>query len=751
MGTSSKLSVQELTDGVRVDTGAIVLELTNDAAVRGLSAGGEAVIAGNASPLMAASLMESADYDSWRDYASGKTIEAANHVASHNFREDQGSFVASFGGELQFGGGDSLGYTLELTAQAGSPFVGTKVALRPQGRFTNRFLRSVELRLPLALNKRKRVVQAGDRGVQWNTRHWFQFMGQPGGGVLPEPDHNIVREFAIDQNTARDYEIWRSESTATSSLSMQRGVQAAGWIAAYDERRGLLFAYRDMPRRAPKSLRVMADGSGEAVVCLWHTGLPALDIHAPQAAAVFGDPHTVDWLPFTGEFTQVRPDRALATHWHVAFLPSDPPARQEVPGEAIDLLDAPAQPAQAPLVSGGVPLPKGALKDAGNVRLRREGTDLPLQTKVMAWWPDHSIKWLLLTFPADGGEAQRAIGKGDKLSFQLTRRDGPALQYVLDYGGSARLGQPSVPLTASKSGGAVAISTGPLQIEVAAERNWLRSVKFGGKELLPEGGRSFVDFVRNKGDYPVHTTHVQGQLDDGGFVPQSIELEEAGPLRAMVRLEGMTTAQEPTRVIARLEAYAGRSAVRVFQSAEFLQKDPRTVFVRRMGLELSLASAGGSVTVGGQDGPLALGEGTRAGIEQHSHLGYRAWHQVAGERFVRDDETKQRCRGWLDLSGPGGGAALMVRDMWEQFPNELMADVKGGRLVAYFWPEDAPVMDIRRYSNYPHLAQGESTSASSDWVEKDFYKNDAIVGISKTHELLLYFHGPQTSGEALDG
>jgi len=234
-------------------------------------------------------------------------------------------------------------------------------------------------------------------------------------------------------------------------------------------------------------------------------------------------------------------------------------------------------------------------------------------------------------------------------------------------------------------------------------------------------------------------------------VPESIELEEAGPLRAMVRLQGMTSSHEPTRVIVRLEAYAGRAVVSVFQSAEFLHKDPRVAFVRRMGMELPLASTQGArVTVGGQDGPVMLAEGVRAGLKQHSHLGYRAWHQVADERFLRFDEIKHRSRGWLDISGAQGGVAVMLRDMWQQFPNELMADMEGGRMLVYFWPESAPLMDVRRYSNYPHRAQGESASSDSQWVENSYYVKDPFVGVSKTHDILLYFHKPDVSGEKID-
>jgi len=69
------------------------------------------------------------------------------------------------------------------------------------------------------------------------------------------------------------------------------------------------------------------------------------------------------------------------------------------------------------------------------------------------------------------------------------------------------------------------------------------------------------------------------------------------------------------------------------------------------------------------------------------------------------------------------------------------------------WPESGPVMDVRRYSNYPHLAQGESAWDDPHWVEKTYYgrsDRECFAGVSKTHEMLLYFHGPNVSAAAID-
>ena len=752
MEENAKLQVIETQDGVTVDTGMIRFELDHGGILRSMNIDDKVVVSNNDVPLLSASILESEEYDGWSDYAPGKVMEATYQPVAHEYAHDDKEFRAAYTGRLDFGDGDSIDCKVLLTAFAGSPLLEIATQFTPQGDFENRFIRSLHVRLPLALNKRKRVIQGGDRGVQWNTRHWFQYHISPSTKLMNEPDHNIWRHFAIDQNTEDDYHIWRSESTATSPLTMQRGIRAPGWIAVYDQQGGVLFAYRKFAGRSPKSLRVMADGSGEAIVCLWHTGLPALDVNSPQAQAVFGDEHVTNLLPFAGEFTDCRPDAALAKHWGMEKFTSEPPARNELILDNLNLLDAPAADSKAPLISGGVPLPKGALTDPANVRLRHDGVDVPLQTRVMAYWPDRSIKWLLLTFPADGGHVTEAVGEGDVLNFHLTRRDGSKSAYRLDYGGSARMGVPQSTLNARQNGNDVSIDTGLLKIELTTAESWLRSVKLDRRDILArDGGRSFVDFLRTDEIYPCNTTHGPGVPDDGGFVPDTMELEEAGPLRAVVRLQGMTTAKEPTRMIVRLEAYAGRSVVRVFQSAEFLHKDPRTALVRRMGIEFPLASSQEAlVTIGGQDGAVVLADGIRAGIKQHSHLGYHAWHQKDGERFLRFDESKNRSRGWLDINTPKGGVAVMLREMWQQFPNELMADVRDGKLVAYFWPESSPLMDVRRYSNYPHRTQGESVPSDTQWIENSYYVKDPFVGVSKTHEILLYFHEPEVSGDMVD-
>ncbi len=53
-------------------------------------------------------------------------------------------------------------------------------------------------------------------------------------------------------------------------------------------------------------------------------------------------------------------------------------------------------------VTFGVPLPKGELQSAQQVRLMRDGAEIPAQFRATGLWrPDRSICWLLVDFQAD--------------------------------------------------------------------------------------------------------------------------------------------------------------------------------------------------------------------------------------------------------------------------------------------------------------------------------------------------------------
>lgn len=188
-GVEPKMEVSEVPRGVTIDTGAAQFRLSRDGALESASVGGVEVVSGNATPLLSATLLESEAYDGWGDHAPGRTIEATPELTDMRVRRDGDSADVRWTARLEFEGGDAIAGEVDMALEAGSPFATTTVSLQPEGDFENRFLRSLAVRVPLSLNRRKRIVQGGDRGL----RVAFSPHAPPGGLWTP-PTPNGPRQ-----------------------------------------------------------------------------------------------------------------------------------------------------------------------------------------------------------------------------------------------------------------------------------------------------------------------------------------------------------------------------------------------------------------------------------------------------------------------------------------------------------------------------------------------------------------------------
>jgi hypothetical protein len=730
--------------------------------VTDLSVGGKQLVKENAAPPLFATLMESAEYDGTRDFVPREIIEGSYSCEGLTVKEEGNLFVASGKGKLSFPGDDALEFTIEYRAKAGATHLGVTVGLAKRGEFKDRFIREAGLRQPLSLAFRKRVVQAGDQGLRWDTRHHYQFhTTMAGERLLGEPDTNWWRHFYVDQETDHSYRVWRSESTGTAGLQAFIGRKAAGWMTAYDQEGGALMAYRDFAGRAPKSLYVNAYGGGEGVVYFHSPTQLAMNPDDPRSeTSLFGKAHEVDWIFFSGEDAKVQPDRILAKLWEVESLPSDGPSRFRPIADEIDLWNAPAGEGElSPIVAGAVPIPRGAMTDSVQARLFKGDKEVPFQTKASAFWPDGSVKWLLLTFPLDGGSDvafEPGTGEGDEARFQVTLRKGEPEKFRLRYGKRIQAGKLSRSLVAMNDKLSVVVDTGPLQVTLAEGFRWIPSALLNGREMVRDDGeaQAAVDFVRTAGNcHSVGTTHTDAVADPGPVRIERIKVEEGGPLRAVIRMEGRAMCGEPARVILRLEFYHGRSYVRVTHSVEFMQKEPRYVHTRRLALRIPLAMDAGTarITAGGQDGPVAVPAGAKAGLRQTNHLNYEIWRASDKGAYREIVESRHASRGWLDVSTNDGGLAVIQRGMWQEAPKEIVFDARAAAVEVGLWPESAALMDVRRYSEYPHRSQGESVPDDDmRWVLDYYYEHEPFTGVSRTHETMLFFHGPETTPEQVE-
>ena len=142
-------------------------------------------------------------------------------------------------------------------------------------------------------------------------------------------------------------------------------------------------------------------------------------------------------------------------------------------------------------MTSGVPLAKGALPGTKNVvLLTAEGQNVPLQTDVLARWPDGSVRWLLLDFQTDLAARQKK-------------------QFALRLGAKASAPPLLSPVQISAQAQGTTLETGPLRLELSRENFdplgavWLdrnQDGRFANDERVtgPGGGGLFVRDTRQR-------------------------------------------------------------------------------------------------------------------------------------------------------------------------------------------------------------------------------------------------------------
>ena len=381
-------------------------------------------------------------------------------------------------------------------------------------------------------------------------------------------------------------------------------------------------------------------------------------------------------------------------------------------------MDRPAHP-----VTLGVPFPQGVLQSPDQVSIEAAGQAVPVQTRVLLRWPDDSIRWLLVDF-------QLHLKSGDDNGCELVWGEGAAPVPSTDR---------SVTCTTSESG--VTVHTGPLTFSVVPGGPLpFAAATAHGRPVIAEGGCS-----------------MRLQLDGAAYEVRSTgsaTVEEAGPLRAVVRAEGTAVAADGDApgfdVTVRIYAFAGRTDLQVYLT--LTNRVPKKLVhleecAVSLAPQLSGPGAGfivSSVDTGGYREAHVddLVDGRRSVRVGLVDMPFPPW--VPGERDMVDEtpeqprkaapeyvvtpgdkgaaETRRGGATWCHLVplaatlGDGDqSVTFMCRRPWHQAPKEV--SVADGRIDLCLYPA---------------------------WAEPlEFYR-----GVAKTHELILDFgQGPADRDE----
>ena len=558
--------------------------------------------------------------------------------------------------------------------------------------------------LPLFLDHEKRVAFRGDYGLDWDGRHTYEFHCGNNGVFLTERDVTTWRWFAFDQLGPDAFRLWKAESQATSPLLMQEGRLAAPLVQVYDSAGGISMECPTLRDGGP--VRLLVDASGSGAIFLRH--LPSPGRHPAPVIR-----HEIVLTAHRDEMAVRASRTAIAARWESTEKPAD------VLREEKWLTDTPS--CGTVWVTGGWPFVRGDLADVSRIAVALDGMRAPLQARPLARWPDGSIKWALLTFPADPEHASEASPPGVTfrtglcLPVQVTQTDepGPRASETVEVRETEEM---------------VSVHTGVLRVGLRRGPHWLAEIVWNNQNVLAERpGNRFcvVDFLLDPEQVPPFEPAVGGTVDQGTLDVQDVCVEESGPLRAVVRLEGLTNNREPARIILRLTFHAGSADIHISHTIEFLFRDPRNTFLLRLGLEI----------------PISISSQTSKLVLQQTHD--RSSHLRREGDCWKCERSGEAEQGWMEAECDTHRWLVAIRHFAAQYPKGL--GVEDGCLRVDLWPAEAGPMDVRRYSETMHRAQGEAPGETPGWVWERYFDEEPFLGISRSHEILLRI-APSTGG-----
>ena len=404
--------------------------------------------------------------------------------------------------------------------------------------------------------------------------------------------------------------------------------------------------------------------------------------------------------------------------------------------------------------SFGMAWPRGTISRKASFALASGGKTTPAQSWPLAFWPDGSVKWSAHALPASIGEAVP-----DDITIEPNRPT-PA---------------PADPIRIEQSADSIRLTCGGVTWDFAKSgQQLIRSASMGGRSVTG----------------PV--TLVGQMAANQGFTGTitQVTLEQSGPIRAVVKVEGLHRQGQSASLpfTLRFYAYAGGQHLRIVHSFIYdgnpaqdtlaalglrvavpMRDAPHDRHVRLVGDGPLFAEAVRPLTGLRRDPGAAFRKAQVEGratpplaqmaavvrdkldyiptwsdfwLEQPNADGYRIEKRTeAGHAWV-GSAAGHRASGLGYVGGPSGGAALAQRWFWQTYPSAMaieQAASDAASLTAWLWSPRAEPMDLRPWRGVNGMEGYDAQNAGLDITYEDYEPGwDSASGIAKTHELTLW-------------
>jgi len=350
-------------------------------------------------------------------------------------------------------------------------------------------------------------------------------------------------------------------------------------------------------------------------------------------------------------------------------------------------------------VRTGVPFGNGKLKSIDNIRVLTGGEEIDAQARLLAMWPDRSVKWALLDFSAKDGEV-----------------------VTVEYGSDIKRKLVSAGIKVQKSADAITLDSGVIRLtvrkngtafidELAFDKNG--NGEYDADETIiaspaPGEQRYFLDFIHRP---PDQTFETMQNFIPGGTVGkstveiQSLSLEEEGPMHCVILIRGHHKIPKLGARAAGTLKYAGQSdftvRIHVYKGSGVVTAEghfvydgcPDDDFIKAWGMRVPLAK-GMKFTTYAEGKAISVPASPAApfaAITQDTADSFRVWVADAdryGETVV---VRGARANGWVDLSAPDWGVTIGTRWFWERWPNAIHYDSSTGNAQLMLYPPESKV------------------------------------------------------------